>query len=100
MRVLVTCVAGYIGRVIVEELLRKGHTSVVFDSLFNGHRLRRPSRPFSTRGGPVSAWRRSFCWSAESSDGRRDEPPEAKRCRLCIASGPSMLQHRASWPIH
>lgn len=37
MRVLVTGGAGYIGSVIVEELLRAGHTAVVFDSLSRGH---------------------------------------------------------------
>lgn len=38
MRVLVTGGAGYIGSVIVEELLRIGHTVVVYDNLSKGHR--------------------------------------------------------------
>ena len=38
MRVLVTGGAGYIGSVVVEELLRDGHEVVVYDSLYKGHR--------------------------------------------------------------
>ncbi len=38
MRVLVTGGAGYIGSVIVEELLRVGHAPVVYDSFVKGHR--------------------------------------------------------------
>ena len=38
MRVLVTGGAGYIGSVVVEELLKAGHQPVVFDSLAKGHR--------------------------------------------------------------
>jgi UDP-glucose 4-epimerase len=38
MRVLVTGGAGYIGSVIAEELLRAGHTPVVYDSFVKGHR--------------------------------------------------------------
>jgi len=37
MRVLVTGGAGYIGSVVNEELLRAGHTIVVYDSLYKGH---------------------------------------------------------------
>lgn len=37
MRVLVTGGAGYIGSVIVEELVAAGHTPVVYDSLAKGH---------------------------------------------------------------
>src|SRR5579884_1016268 len=37
MRVLVTGGAGYIGSVIVEELVAAGHTPVVYDSLVKGH---------------------------------------------------------------
>ena len=37
MRVLVTGGAGYIGSVIVEELIRAGHEATVFDSLARGH---------------------------------------------------------------
>ncbi len=43
MRVLVTGGAGYIGSVIVEELLREGHTPVVFDSLVKGHQTALPA---------------------------------------------------------
>jgi UDP-glucose 4-epimerase len=38
MRVLVTGGAGYIGSVLVEELLRDGHAVWVYDSLYKGHR--------------------------------------------------------------
>ena len=38
MRVLVTGGAGYIGSVIVEELLSDGHEVIVFDNLSKGHR--------------------------------------------------------------
>lgn len=37
MRVLVTGGAGYIGSVIVEELVRAGHTPIVYDSFAKGH---------------------------------------------------------------
>jgi UDP-glucose 4-epimerase len=37
MRILVTGGAGYIGSVIVEELVTAGHHVVVYDSLVNGH---------------------------------------------------------------
>ena len=38
MQVLVTGGAGYIGSVVTEELLRDGHTVVVYDNLSKGHR--------------------------------------------------------------
>jgi UDP-glucose 4-epimerase len=38
MRVLVTGGAGYIGSVVVEELLRDGHEVTVYDNLSKGHR--------------------------------------------------------------
>lgn len=38
MRVLVTGGAGYIGSVVTEELVRDGHETVVYDSLYKGHR--------------------------------------------------------------
>jgi UDP-glucose 4-epimerase len=38
MQVLVTGGAGYIGSVVTEELLREGHTAVVYDNLCKGHR--------------------------------------------------------------
>lgn len=38
MRVLVTGGAGYIGSVVAEELVRDGHETIVFDSLYKGHR--------------------------------------------------------------
>ncbi|MGH9941355.1 MAG: UDP-glucose 4-epimerase GalE [Pyrinomonadaceae bacterium] len=38
MRVLVTGGAGYIGSVVTEELIRDGHTTIVYDSLYKGHR--------------------------------------------------------------
>lgn len=43
MRVLVTGGAGYIGSVIVEELLAAGHTTIVFDSFVKGHRAALPA---------------------------------------------------------
>jgi UDP-glucose 4-epimerase len=42
MRVLVTGGAGYIGSVVVEELLRAGHNVVVYDNLSEGHRASVP----------------------------------------------------------
>jgi UDP-glucose 4-epimerase len=38
MQVLVTGGAGYIGSVVVEELLRDGHEVTVYDNLSKGHR--------------------------------------------------------------
>lgn len=38
MRVLVTGGAGYIGSVVVEELIKDGHEAVVYDNLDKGHR--------------------------------------------------------------
>ena len=38
MKVLVTGGAGYIGSVAAEELIKAGHTVVVFDNLSRGHR--------------------------------------------------------------
>jgi UDP-glucose 4-epimerase len=38
MRILVTGGAGYIGSVVVEELIRQGEHVTVFDNLFQGHR--------------------------------------------------------------
>src|SRR4051812_46124069 len=38
MRILVTGGAGYIGSVITEELVARGHAVVVYDSLAKGHR--------------------------------------------------------------
>jgi UDP-glucose 4-epimerase len=37
-KVLVTGGAGYIGSIVVEELVRRGHTPVVLDNLSTGHR--------------------------------------------------------------
>jgi UDP-glucose 4-epimerase len=38
MRILVTGGAGYIGSVLVEELVERGHETVVYDNLSKGHR--------------------------------------------------------------
>lgn len=47
MRALVTGGAGYIGSVVVEELLRDGHMVVVYDNLAKGHRQSVPANvPF------------------------------------------------------
>lgn len=43
MHVLVTGGAGYIGSVVVEELLSDGHTVVVYDNLAKGHRRSVPA---------------------------------------------------------
>ena len=43
MRVLVTGGAGYIGSVVVEELLTDAHTVVVYDNLAKGHRQSVPA---------------------------------------------------------
>jgi UDP-glucose 4-epimerase len=43
MRILVTGGAGYIGSVVVEELLHDGHEVVVYDNLSKGHRQSVPS---------------------------------------------------------
>jgi UDP-glucose 4-epimerase len=44
MRVLVTGGAGYIGSVVVEELLRDGHEVAVYDNLAKGHRTSVPEQ--------------------------------------------------------
>ncbi len=38
MKILVTGGAGYIGSIVVEQLIRAGHSVVVFDNLYQGHR--------------------------------------------------------------
>ncbi len=38
MKILVTGGAGYIGSVVTEELVRDGHETIVYDSLYKGHR--------------------------------------------------------------
>ena len=38
MNILVTGGAGYIGSVVVEELVKSGHKVVVYDNLSKGHR--------------------------------------------------------------
>jgi UDP-glucose 4-epimerase len=38
MRILVTGGAGYIGSVVVEQLLRDGHHVTVYDNISKGHR--------------------------------------------------------------
>jgi UDP-glucose 4-epimerase len=38
MRVLVTGGAGYIGSIVVEELLKDGHETIIYDNLSKGHR--------------------------------------------------------------
>lgn len=43
MKVLVTGGAGYIGSVVVEQLIQQGHEAVVYDNLSKGHRA--ASRP-------------------------------------------------------
>jgi UDP-glucose 4-epimerase len=43
MNILVTGGAGYIGSVVVEELIRDGHEVTVYDNLSKGHRESVPS---------------------------------------------------------
>lgn len=43
MRILVTGGAGYIGSVVARELLRSGHSVVVYDDLSHGHRCAVPA---------------------------------------------------------
>ncbi len=50
MRVLVTGGAGYIGSVVVEELLRDGHRVTVFDNLSKGHRDAVPQEAVFVQG--------------------------------------------------
>lgn len=50
MRVLVTGGAGYIGSVVVEELLRDGHEVSVFDNLSKGHRESVPAEATFVEG--------------------------------------------------
>jgi UDP-glucose 4-epimerase len=50
MKVLVTGGAGYIGSVVVEELLREKHEPVVFDNLSEGHRESVPAQVPLIRG--------------------------------------------------
>ena len=44
-RILVTGGAGYIGSVVVAQLLAQGYEPIVFDDLSNGHRAAVPARP-------------------------------------------------------
>lgn len=39
MKILVTGGAGYIGSIVTEQLIEQGHQVVVFDNLYQGHRL-------------------------------------------------------------
>ncbi len=50
MRVLVTGGAGYIGSVIVEELLREGHIPVIYDALVKGSHAAPPTGALVVRG--------------------------------------------------
>ncbi|MFL6227927.1 MAG: UDP-glucose 4-epimerase GalE [Pyrinomonadaceae bacterium] len=50
MRVLVTGGAGYIGSVVAEELVKDGHSVVVYDSLYKGHRAAVPTGADFVRG--------------------------------------------------
>ena len=50
MKVLVTGGAGYIGSVVAERLLGRGHTVVVLDSLVRGHRMAVPNEAEFIRG--------------------------------------------------
>ena len=38
MKILVTGGAGYIGSIVVEQLIARGEQVVVFDNLYQGHR--------------------------------------------------------------
>jgi UDP-glucose 4-epimerase len=50
MRVLVTGGAGYIGSIVADELLRAGHSVVVFDNLVQGHRAAVPAEAEFVKG--------------------------------------------------
>lgn len=50
MRVLVTGGAGYIGSVVVEQLIKAGHDVIVFDNLSQGHRAAVPPEAVFIKG--------------------------------------------------
>ena len=51
MKILVTGGAGYIGSVVVEQLVELGEAVVVFDNLSQGHRAGRASQGHVRGGG-------------------------------------------------
>ncbi|HEX7287724.1 MAG TPA: UDP-glucose 4-epimerase GalE [Candidatus Angelobacter sp.] len=50
MRILVTGGAGYIGSIVAQELLRSGHSVVIYDDLSHGHRCAVPAQADFVQG--------------------------------------------------
>ncbi len=56
MKILVTGGAGYIGSIVAQELLRAGHSVVVYDNLSHGHRSAVPSAADFIHGDVADPW--------------------------------------------
>ena len=102
MRVLVTGGAGYIGSVVVEELLREDHEVVVYDNLAKGHRESVPAnvrfieQDLLQTGRLVEALRMNAVeavihMAADSLVGESVQKPE-KYYRTNVSGGLSLLE--------